>query len=462
MIVVALLFENAHAAFAEKPTLPGPTTILDPDIYLYSWPYPSISPDGNWVAYVSKGFVCVCNVSKPAPRQIREVPNSYTWPHLIVSDGDTSKTGTFESLSRGLSRERYIELHAQISRTVYGLNWVHDSSGFVFGIQEYDVKKKQATYDVYFVSVSGEVANLAHISPDARVRAITAGVLTSDRKFLVSPVDAASSERYRPLIWNVKESKPRATPFLYLTPSTTSDRWLGIEKDTKQLVITDENFEVIKRFDETMPNKSFGLRIEWSPDERFLIWRNQIGFDYYSNWEGFWLDLQTGEKRNLDGWFMGEQIAFTGRGGEFFRFGADGGPHKLMSGNQITGSHFTFIPNGKAPPHDVFRFVVDPTRLKSDELASLPGSPPLRMNSDGSLFVINFPRVSDGRADTAWYLINREGKKWHFPGTRTGESISPCQIAGFADNGKNIVAYDSTRLFALPVLAIMVGENEAK
>jgi hypothetical protein len=78
LIVVALLFDNTHAASAAVPELPAAATILDPDIYLYGLPYPSISPDGNWVAYVSKGFVCVCNVKKPAPRQIREVPNSYT------------------------------------------------------------------------------------------------------------------------------------------------------------------------------------------------------------------------------------------------------------------------------------------------------------------------------------------------------------------------------------------------
>ena len=68
--------------------------------------------------------------------------------------------------------------------------------------------------------------------------------------------------------------------------------------------------------------------------------RNQIGFDWYSNWEGFWLDLQTGEKRELEGRFMDEQVAFTGRGGEFFRCGPDGVRNKGLSGDRITGRVF--------------------------------------------------------------------------------------------------------------------------
>jgi hypothetical protein len=59
-------------------------------------------------------------------------------------------------------------------------------------------------------------------------------------------------------------------------------------------------------------------------------------------------------------------------------------------------------------------------------------------------------------------LINREGKKWRFPGRDNGHYISPYEVAGFADNGKKIVAYDSTRLFTLPVATIMVAENQAK
>src|SRR5262245_24703594 len=74
--------------------LPTGATVLDGDIYFYSWPYPSISPDGQWVAYVSQGYVCVCNVNAPARRRIVEVPNSWTWPNFVVGTGESQKTGT--------------------------------------------------------------------------------------------------------------------------------------------------------------------------------------------------------------------------------------------------------------------------------------------------------------------------------------------------------------------------------
>jgi len=53
-------------------------------------------------------------------------------------------------------------------------------------------------------------------------------------------------------------------------------------------------------------------------------------------------------------------------------------------------------------------------------------------------------------------------KKWRFPGADNGEYVSPYDVAGFANNGKTIVAYDSTRLFALPVSTVMDVANEAK
>ena len=148
--------------------------------------------------------------------------------------------------------------------------------------------------------------------------------LTRDRRFLVL------IGLRRPLIWDISTNKPRATCFLHLTPSPTSGHWIGIEKDTRQLVITDEDFDVVKRFDETLPARSWGFKLDWSPDERFIVWRNQIGFDHYNNWDGFWMNLDTGEKRQLEGRFMDEQIAFTGGGGEFFRSGQDGVRAKLV------------------------------------------------------------------------------------------------------------------------------------
>lgn len=439
--------------------LPKEATVLDPDCIFYSWPYPTISPDGNWVAYVSKGHVCVCNVEEPRPLQVMEVPNSWTWPHFVVGTGESSSRGSYGNI-RGLSRDQRKELMAQLTNRIYGVIWTHDSAGFVFGVQRHDAEKMASTSDTYLASVKAEVTKLAHINPDTPTRGIVAGTLTRDRKFLVSSGYLATPGVEHPLIWNVRENKPRATCFLYLTPSATSDRWIGIEKDTRQLVITNESFEIVKRFDETRSTRSWGYKLVWSPDERFIIWRNQVGFDHFSNWEGFHMNLDSGAKRELSGRFMDEKIEFTGRGGEFYRCGQTGA--KTHGYDAVVGAHLTLVPEDGGAASDLWRIKVDPKGPKPGLLTNRPGNPPLRMSPDGSLFAIGLPRPAGERSGVIWHLINREGRTWRFPGEDNGQFVSPHDLAGFADNGKLIVAYDTTRLFVFPTSTVKNEVNEIK
>jgi hypothetical protein len=378
-----------------------------------------------------------------------EVPYSWTWPHFVVDSDSGSSTGSFGELSYGLGRDKYRDLHAQVKNTIYGVLWTHDSAGFVFGVHAYDPKRKASTYDGYLASVDGKITTLAHVGPDALKRAISVGVLSRDRKYLVSTDLQMAHPEYRPLIWDVKNNKPRATCFLYLKPSATSGRWIGIEKDTRQLVVVDEQFEVIKRFDQTTSNKSFGFKLEWSPDERFIIWRNQVGFDHFSNWEGFWMDLDTGEKRELSGRFMNERFGFTGRGGEFWRCGVTGA--KTSHYDAVIGAHLTIVPWGKGEPRDVWRIKTDPNTRAFGDHAMFP---PLRTDSTGELFALGLPRPQQKPPGWVWHLIDRQGKTWPFPGEDNGEFISPFDVAGFAEGDQTIIAYDETRLFALPVASI--------
>jgi hypothetical protein len=432
---------------------------MDPDCIFDLQPYPTVSPDGNWVAYVSKGHICVCNIESQALRKIMEVPRSRTWPHFKVGTGRNTSSGSFEALSRGLNREQYDELRAQLTNTIYGLIWTHDSSGFVFGIEHYDTTRKTSTYDGYLASAHGVITKLGHVYPEMPTRGISVGFLTRDRRYLVSASLQMAHPDHRPLIWDVRNFRPRATGYLYLSPSTTSDRWIGVEKDTQQLVMVDNNFEVIKRFDETISRESFGFKLDWSPDERFIIWRNQTGFDYYSNWEGFWMDLHTGKKRELTGRFMGEEIAFTGLGGEFFRCGADG-VKANWSGDQITGAHLTIVPEGDEAPRDLWRIKAEPDPRRPSPIPNLPGSPPLRPGPGCRLFAIGLPRPEGEQRGWIWHLIDRDGNTWKFPGKVSGKWYSPYDVAGFAENGKTIIAYDKTRLFALPVSTIVSASDD--
>src|ERR1700759_880872 len=94
LAVLALIVSSP--SFMLAADLPKDATALDSDIYFYSWPYPSISPDGQWVAYISQGYVCVCNVNRPARRRIMEVPNSWTWPKFVAGAGETQSVGSFQ------------------------------------------------------------------------------------------------------------------------------------------------------------------------------------------------------------------------------------------------------------------------------------------------------------------------------------------------------------------------------
>ena len=105
--------------------LPTAAKVLDPDIIFYSWPYPTISPDGQWVAYVSRGFVCVCNVEKPEPRRLLEVPDS--WTHFLAGPEYASADGDMGRIFRPLSPAERQKLQAQITSTLFALQWTHDS-----------------------------------------------------------------------------------------------------------------------------------------------------------------------------------------------------------------------------------------------------------------------------------------------------------------------------------------------
>jgi hypothetical protein len=455
-VVLAFVLSLPCVMLAAK--LPKDATVLDGDTYFYSWPYPSISPDGRWVAYISQGYVCVCNVNAPERRRIVEVPNSWTWPNFVVGMGESQTSGTFESLCHGQDREAYRKLLSQVTKTIHGLVWKYDSKGFVFGIQD----QEERASDGYFTTVNGTVTKIAHVDANTKTRTAIVGTLSRDERFLVSPGSMQNQGIYRPIIWNIAENKPRATCFLYLVPSASSDRWLGLEKDSQQLVIANKDFEVEQRFNETRAEKTFGFELKWSPDERFVIWRNQVGFDYFSNWEGFWLDLKTGQKKNLVGHFMDEQIFFTGRGGEFIRCGQDGVRSKHVSGSKVTGAHLTIDPGGKGRPNDIWRITVDEPDRNPGLIIHLAGGGPLRATTDTNLFAVALPKIDGSRVQGHWHLMDRAGRTWKFPGADSGKYIYPYELVGFADNGQKIIAYDYSRLFSIPISSIMDDANLIK
>ena len=102
---VLVLATQVSAAEETQFALPADAKILDPDVIIYGGPAPVISPDGNWVAYVSRGFVCVSNVSAGEPKRLYEVPGS--WSHLLALPENEFADGDFGTLARSFSRDDY-------------------------------------------------------------------------------------------------------------------------------------------------------------------------------------------------------------------------------------------------------------------------------------------------------------------------------------------------------------------
>ncbi len=267
IFILSLAHIVATRATRGAPTPPTSARVLDPDVNISLWPYPKISPDGKWIAYVAYGFVCVCNVAEPAPCKIIEVPNSGSWSHFTVPHGESLSDSSYGILEKNLTPEQRDKLISEVTKMISGFNWTYDSTAFVFSVQSMDADHKGYIYDTYLAGVDGKLTKLLHASSDITTRIPSYGSLTRDQRFLVSEQQQCLYEDRRPLIWNVEDNKPCATPFLYLTPSAKSGRWLGIEKDTRQLVIADENFDVIKRFEEYQRGPSYGFKLDWSPDD---------------------------------------------------------------------------------------------------------------------------------------------------------------------------------------------------
>ncbi|HJQ79671.1 MAG TPA: hypothetical protein VJ828_06930 [Lacipirellulaceae bacterium] len=439
--------------FAYGDELPAAARLLDDNIVMYLRPVPLTSPSGKYVAYVSRGFVCLADVELGTTRKLVEVPG--TWTHVFAGIDETRSGGGPDSIMRALgSFDKYKELQAKVTGEIGDFQWTVDSSAIVFGVHSYDVAQQATRTHVWRVPLDGEPKVIASDERSLTTRRGPGGKITRDGRFLVR-----HSGRERALIWDIAKNAPRATPFLYLAPSPTSERWLGVEKDTRQLVVLDGEFNVIARHEEILPENEFGFDMKWSPDERFVFWRQQIGFDYYSNWTGCLYDLETRRRQIFTGDYMDENIEFTGNRGEFLRVGASG-VQRAWSGLDMTEQYVGIVPDGRVHMQRFWDVRADSSGTSSkDRLFSCVSN--VTWSPDFHLFTIGLPR-QEGRYGEVMHLADRERHLWKLPGNDSGQYISPYNVAGFALNGKLIIAYDDARLFALPVATIQTSQNDIR
>lgn len=436
LCILALVGCAALPAYAAD-LMPASAKVLDDDMLLWIRPAPLISPDGEWVAYVSRGFVCVCNLEEAKPRRLYEVPGSIT--HLMAQPEHAPPDGDFNKVSS--------QLHKLATANLECLRWTHDSTAVAVSIVSHVEAEKKSMTRVVYIPIDGEPTNLAEVERSYGYNDyFTPNFhLSRDHRYVVF------DRHKRPLIWDTKSNKPRATGFLKLAPSSTSDRWIGIEKDTRQLVITDGEFKIVRRFEEYLPVRSQKLELIWSPDERYVIWKNQVGFDHYSNWEGFRLDLKTNKRRILTGSYMAEVVEFTGRGGEFIRCGTEG-VQMGWSGLANRHSYLMVVPQGDGYPIHLYSINADPNN--SDSRRYLFASPnPLRSSPDFQRFLLANGRP-EGPYGCLWQLVDRKRNRWRLSNGDNDQYESPFSVAGFAEGGKSIVGYDRNRIFVFPTSSV--------
>ncbi len=445
LLVVATLLPTAVAADG----LPATATVLDNKVIMYMRPVPLVSPNGQYVAYVNRGWVCVAEIEAGTSRRLVEVPD--VWSHVLASLPGTEDGGDADSLTHLLKADKR---KAPVQAEIRSFEWTADSQAVVFGVHSYDDDKKTAQVHIWRAPLVGEPQEIASSEHPLTTRRWPGDMLTRDGRFLVG-----NFGRRRALIWDVATNKPRATPFLYLAPSPTSGRWIGVEKDTRQLVVVDEGFKIIERYEEILPENQYGsFDMIWSPDERFVLWRQQIGFDYYSNWVGCRFDLDSGERQIFTGDYMKEKIMFTGHRGEFLRVGA--GNRSGVIGELYNEAYIGLVPDGRVHLRRLWYQREDAQKVLSGE-RWLGRSSVVTWSPNLELFTVGLPR-QEGPFGEVMHLADRQRHLWKLPGDDSGRYVSPYHVAGFALDGKSIIAYDDACLFALPVTAIQTPGNKVR
>lgn len=434
---------------AARAVLPRDATVLDPDI-IWDVANPdsfAISPDGQQIAYISKGAVWVSRVDSGPPTRLAELPNTIT---AILAEPENREQRELANGSPHMpgflsfSGPIYLDKHYVIS-----LAWTPNQDGVVYAVRKrLRENSPVAAYHVMHASLTGTVTEIATIEGQFGVpnEYTTSFHMTRDRNFVVAAA-------YVPLIWDAHAARPRVTPYDYLLPSSTSGRFLGIEIDTRQLVLVDENFAIVERFAPTFP---IDRRVEltWSDDEQYVVCC--VYRPYASReWDGFRLDLTTGAQGPEYSGVANDRFIFTGNDGEVVRLGVE----PVRQGGRADGSDGSFIAmtsHGDAGERIIHRFSGfsrDPEKGRKRR-----GYPPIVASRDASLFAMALPRPNDRRAGFHYHLIDRAGKLTPLYPMGDATYNTPYYPLALVA-GDRIVARWSSTLFSVPIAAIKANDE---
>jgi hypothetical protein len=450
LVAVALFLAGlCNSAGAQAIALPPGATVLDPDI-IWDIANPhsfAISGDGKLLAYISKGSLWSCRVDAGPPSKLADLPNTIT---AILAEPGNEKQREQSASSSHLPG--YLPFSGPVhldKHYVFSVAWTPSQDGVVYTVRKRVRENSMvAAYHVMHASLTGAVHEIAVIEGDFGVpdEYLTSFHVTPDRRYVVASV-------YAPLIWDALASRPRVTPYDRLLPSSTSGRFLGVEIDTRQLVIADEDFRIVQRFDVYFDQRRT-CELVWSPDERYAACLSHLEHPSDKT-EGVRLDLQKGKKTQLRTGVIRDRFYFTGNGGELVWLGITGIPPNAF-GDGSFRAYISILADDADREQELIRFGGPPRRPKN--FRDGRAYPPILGSANGSRFAIALPRPANQPAGFHYHLVDRDGTASPFVPVSDESYITPYYPIAFADGGRRLIARLGSTLFSLPVSDVIKSD----
>lgn len=450
-IATALLCCLCFASASRAVELPPGATVLDADIIWDLFPkHPSdsprpqnfaISPDGKQIAYVSRGALWRCPIDAGPPIKLVDLPGTMT--AYLAAPKYAAGRNTISNLAQVLPYGDFQTLWMNVIDVV-SLAWTPDGDALIYALRKpFNSNTHIATHRVMRVSLAGDVEELAVIE---RGHDDHPSILHSFRLADGDSLLVCRTESGAPLIWGRKTSRPLVTPFDLLVPSSTSGRYLGIEIDTRQLVLVGEDLQIRKRFDVNFKSER-QTDLTWSADERYAICRRKG--KYSDMWIALRVDLETGTQRQFNGSHWTDRFEFTGRGGEFVQYGIIGVRYDHL--DKMAGAYLTLVSEGDEPPRDLVRFDWRPQSSLQAKLAERPYYPAVLHDGQFETFMMPLPRASTDHPGFLYHMIDRQGRRWPLTADDESKYLAPATILAVVNNGQIAIARNETTLFTMPL-----------